>query len=251
VFAIRHDGHTFDFPSQLGRGVDSNQFAASATPAFDRADRRKPVAAASGAGAGAAGAGRWAAGLRAAGAARGATTGTAPCRCGHGAIRVGSCGHGAIRVGSCGACWLRAGHSSRRGGVRGGVRGGEGVGLAVLDDRELLELESESDGGAAGSNGKGIATPSESVESETSSSSGERSASPGSAARPKRSGMASCATRDRPGNSSFHTTSRETIISLRPPLADGSHSFQPLKSSGQSRKTHGLAWSWRLFRSLR
>jgi hypothetical protein len=58
----------------------------------------------------------------------------------------------------------------------------------VLDDRELLELESESDGGAAGLNGRGIATPSESVKSETSSSSGVRSASPGSAEQPKRSG---------------------------------------------------------------
>jgi hypothetical protein len=109
----------------------------------------------------------------------------------------------------------------------------------VLDDRELLKLESESDGGPAGSNGRGIATPSESVEPETSSSSGERSASPGSAERPKRSGMALCATRNKPGNSSsFHTTSRETMMPPHPPLADGSHSFQPLKSSGQPRKTH-------------
>jgi hypothetical protein len=72
-------------------------------------------------------------------------TGTVP-RC---------CGHRATRVGKRGACGLRAGHSSRGGGVRGGVRGGEGVGLAVLDDRELLELESESDCGTAGSNGRG------------------------------------------------------------------------------------------------
>jgi hypothetical protein len=105
------------------------------------------------------------------------------------------------------------------------------VGLAMLNNEELLELESESDSGAAGSNGGGISTPSESVESETSSSSGECSALPGLAGWPKRLGMASWATRDRPGNSSlFHTTLRSTMMLLRPPLADGSHSFQPLKS---------------------
>jgi hypothetical protein len=64
---------------------------------------------------------------------------------------------------------LKAGHSS--GDVRDGVRRDEGVGLAVLDNVELLKLESESDGSSAGSNRRGIATPSKSVESETSSSS--------------------------------------------------------------------------------
>jgi hypothetical protein len=37
----------------------------------------------------------------------------------------------------------------------------------VLDDRELLELESDSDSGTAGSNRRGIPTPSESFDSET------------------------------------------------------------------------------------
>jgi hypothetical protein len=218
----------------------SNQFAAGATPAFKQVERRKPVAAAFGADAGAAGAGRWAAGFGT-GAARGATTGTVPCRC----------GHSATRVGRRGACGLSNGHSLRGGSVHGGVCEGEGVGLAVLDNRKLLELESESDGGAAGSNGRGIATPSESVESETSSSSGEHSASPGSAVRLKCSGMVSWPTWDRPGSSSlFHTTLGETMMLPCPPLADGSHSFQPLRSSGQPRKTHGLAWSWRRFCSL-
>jgi hypothetical protein len=100
-----------------------------------------------------------------------------------------------------------------------GVRGS---GSLCLNNRERLELESESDGGTAGSNGRGIATPSQSVELETSSSSGERSASPGSAVWPKRSGMTSRATCERPGNSSlFPTMSRETMMPPRPPLADG------------------------------
>jgi hypothetical protein len=175
--------------------------------------------------------------------------------------RLGCTGQGAMRVAGLGAdgspgaaAWggVCGGAGAGAGAGCGGVPGSEGAGLAVLDDHELLKLESESDGCTAGSNRGGIATPSESVESETSSSSGECSASPGSAGRPKRAWMVSRATRDVPGNSSlFHTMSRETLTPPHPPLADGSHSFQPLKSSGQPRKTHGLAWSCRLLRSLR
>jgi hypothetical protein len=121
----------------------------------------------------------------------------------------------------------------------------------MLDNPKLLELELESDGGTASSNGGRIVTPSESVESESSSSSGECSASPGLANWPKRSGTVSCVVCDRPGNSSsFHTTLRKTMTLPRPPLADGSQSFLLLKSSGQPRKMHGLVWSWRLFLSL-
>jgi hypothetical protein len=83
----------------------------TAAPAFEHAERRKLVVTASGAGAGAVGAGRWAAGLGVAGAVRGATTGTVPWRC----------SHGATRVGSRGTCRLKVGHSSRSSGVLGGV----------------------------------------------------------------------------------------------------------------------------------
>jgi hypothetical protein len=68
-------------------------------------------------------------------------------------------GHCAVQVGSRGACGLKASHSLR-GGVHGGVHGDEGVGLATIDDHELLELKSESDSGTAGSNRGRINTPS-------------------------------------------------------------------------------------------
>jgi hypothetical protein len=137
----------------------SKQFGASATSALLRAERRGLDVSAASAGAGAAGG----TGV--------AATGSVPLR---------PAGHCAALVGRRSAeGGLKAGHSS------GGVRE-----LAVLDNEELLELELESDGGAASSNGGGIATPSESAQSETSLSSGVSSASPGSTGRPKRSGMA-------------------------------------------------------------
>jgi hypothetical protein len=204
------------------RAVALYQFKGGATPALDRTERLGPtgsgasttgVGASTVAGARGAGVGAWGAGAGLAGAGKGRLGGAGQCT---------MCIAGLGADGGPGvAAWggVHGGAGAGAGAGRGGVRGGEGVGLAVLDNRELLKLESEPDGSAAGSNGRGIATPSESVESETSSS-GERSASPGSAERPKRSGMALCAMRDRPGNSSlFHITLCKTMIPPRPHLS--------------------------------
>jgi hypothetical protein len=207
------------------------QSVGSTTPVLDLAERHGPTGSAplmAGAGAGTA------AGARAAGTGKG---------------RMSSAGQGAMRVARLSAD--SRSDAASLGGVRGGasasagrsrVRGGEGVGLAVPDDRELLELKWKSDSSTAGSNGTGIATPSESVESETSSSSGECLVSLGSARRPKRSGMALNALHGRPGDPSpFHAMLRKTMMPPRSSLADGSHSFQPLKSPG----SQGRHKAWR------
>jgi hypothetical protein len=187
----------------MSRAVVSNQFGGGVTPALLRAERRGPGASATGAGSDAAG-GAGAAGM--------------------GSVLLRCAGHCAKHVGRPSAeGGLKAGHSSSS--VRGGVLGVRGSGLPCLRTARCSSSSRSQTGAQPAQMGEGLLLP-------LNLSSREPPLHLVSAWRRQ-------ATRHKPGNSSlFHMTSRETMMPPRLLLADGSQSFQPLKSSGQPRKTH-------------